>query len=1308
MLLVEQAKRAGEYGEFDGLACFFKSPSGVSEQDFGTQVSLLDAWAAGISAAWRPRVSDQHRDGKNRLNAADLPGGCDGVNDRMKGRHARTTFPSHEESPAMATRTRIRRLRPERLEPRTVLSAVPVGGQFLINEVLSPPEAATAVAFLADSGPNAGRFIAVWQSYGADGDGYGIVAQAFERDGTPVAGTTAVVVNQPLVGEPADAALGNQIAATVAGDGSGNVVIAWQGENRATGGYDVLYRLGSLTVSGLSFGTQAVASTATSGDQTAPSAAMDAAGNFTIAWQTPGASAADGIDIAYRRGTLANGLAGVDALAHVATAGDQVSPAMAMTGSGELAITWRGPDPSGSGEEGEEAGAIFLRGFKADGSAVADELRVNQGDYNDLGVPDVAFIDSGVAAVVWQVEGQQESGSDAFARRMLVNSAAGTVTPLATAGFGTDDFRLNTTTQGPQRAPSVGLDADGDLLAAWQAQHQDGFSWAIVGRRYDAGADTLGDEFLVNNGTQLGPQIAPDIAVSSEGRAVVAWIGPDVPESAEEGEGGHRPAIHARFLDDAGGVPDGGEVVLATYAGIEDSRAAAASDAAGNMVVVWQSWQGPGDGSDFGIYAKLFQANGLWIDFNKNGLDDDTLLVNTFTAGSQSHPTVAMDASGNFVVAWESARQDGSGRGVYARRYDASFQVWADATEFRVHEAVVGDQSAPAVASDGTGSFTVVWQGADADGTGIYRRRYAASGVPLEGDTAVNVATATNQVSPAIAMNDAGESVIVWVSGHNVDIDASDSEKSIFARWYGAGGTPLGSQEFLVNAYVKDAQESPAVGLAANGNFVVAWQSINQERNLEGVGSSWGVYARRFAVNKPAGTVVSPQPQEVRVNGTTDGPQRFAAVGMDDSGRFTIAWQSIRQDGSSWAAMARHYEADGTPSGAEAVVNAFTNGPQILPVIAQRGAGDFTVVWSGQGTGRIEGNWGQRYRFVRDDFNRGNFPSLGPEWIVRSGDFEVRSNVAVIESSQALAQLTSSNLVDVAVQGRITIGGGTKTTGGLIVRSNDARKPTYYWGGIRQQGDQFVAEIGRRVKGTWRSLATVALPAGQGLVRFEVIGDSQKLFFDDALVLATNDRTITAAGRIGIQGNMEAAFDDFTFAALRRAAARVPFRDRFMVTDGSQLSRFWVERSGNFTVQGYRVRARAGVNLATVNTAALQDVVGATTVNVAAGGSHAGVAARVSADGRKMYWGGLVNRSGVLSAEIWRIDGGTVRRLAATSIAGSTGVDYVVEFEVTGTTQRLRVNDTAVVETVNSNLRGAGFVGMRASAGAQLTRLRVS
>ena len=43
--LVERAARAGEAGALEWLACFFKSPLGVTEQSFATQVTLLEDWA---------------------------------------------------------------------------------------------------------------------------------------------------------------------------------------------------------------------------------------------------------------------------------------------------------------------------------------------------------------------------------------------------------------------------------------------------------------------------------------------------------------------------------------------------------------------------------------------------------------------------------------------------------------------------------------------------------------------------------------------------------------------------------------------------------------------------------------------------------------------------------------------------------------------------------------------------------------------------------------------------------------------------------------------------------------------------------------------------------------------------------------------------------------------------------------------------------------------------------------------------------------------------------------------------------------
>ncbi|MDA1039849.1 MAG: inositol-3-phosphate synthase [Planctomycetota bacterium] len=44
--LVDRARRGGEYGALKWLACFFKSPLNVAEQDFSKQVAMLRDWAA--------------------------------------------------------------------------------------------------------------------------------------------------------------------------------------------------------------------------------------------------------------------------------------------------------------------------------------------------------------------------------------------------------------------------------------------------------------------------------------------------------------------------------------------------------------------------------------------------------------------------------------------------------------------------------------------------------------------------------------------------------------------------------------------------------------------------------------------------------------------------------------------------------------------------------------------------------------------------------------------------------------------------------------------------------------------------------------------------------------------------------------------------------------------------------------------------------------------------------------------------------------------------------------------------------------
>ena len=54
-------------------------------------------------------------------------------------------------------------------------------------------------------------------------------------------------------------------------------------------------------------------------------------------------------------------------------------------------------------------------------------------------------------------------------------------------------------------------------------------------------------------------------------------------------------------------------------------------------------------------------------------LQGDYLQANTYTPGNQTPTDVLLQPDGSFVVVWNSADQDGSGMGVYAARFlDAS------------------------------------------------------------------------------------------------------------------------------------------------------------------------------------------------------------------------------------------------------------------------------------------------------------------------------------------------------------------------------------------------------------------------------------------------------------------------------------------------------------------------------------------------------------------------------------------------------------------------------------------------------------
>jgi hypothetical protein len=190
-------------------------------------------------------------------------------------------------------------------------------------------------------------------------------------------------------------------------------------------------------------------------------------------------------------------------------------------------------------------------------------------------------------------------------------------------------------------------------------------------------------------------------------------------------------------------------------------------DSSGGFVVAWESrFQ---DGSDFGVFGRRYDSSGsaLGAEFQ----------VNQYTTNEQQKPTISHDSSGGFVVAWASYGQDGEDFGVFGRRFDSS--GGALGAEFQVNQYTTNDQYYPKISHDSSGGFVVAWQSRyqDGSGYGVFGRRFNSSGGALGAEFQVNQYTPTHQWRATISHDSSGGFVVAWQSNGQ---DGSDP--GVFAR----------------------------------------------------------------------------------------------------------------------------------------------------------------------------------------------------------------------------------------------------------------------------------------------------------------------------------------------------------------------------------------------------------------------------------------------------------------------------------------------------------------------------------------------
>jgi hypothetical protein len=414
------------------------------------------------------------------------------------------------------------------------------------------------------------------------------------------------------------------------------------------------------------------------------------------------------------------------------TTSDQYRPRVSVEREGEFVVAWQS-----YGQDGDNYG-VFGQAFRDDGSRRGNEFRATVATVDRQERPVVAH-DGNEFVVAWASYGQDGDGFGVHARRFEKDG-----TPLGAA------FQVNTYTTGYQKVTSVAKDrtagSRGAFVVVWTDYAQDYGN--VMARRYDENGVPRGGEFRVNVFTP-DFQTGGRVGMADDGRFVIVW--------SSYGQDGASHGVFARRFD-AAGNPLSGDVQVNTTASGDEYPNGLAVAPDGRFVVVWQQL----DGDAIGIFGRPFNAAGLpqAVEFR----------ANTYTTGQQQLASVAINERGDFAVAWLSEEQDGSQYGVYGQRFDKFSNRLGQ--EFRVNTYTTGQQLIPQVGMDEVGNFVVAWASLyqDGSGWGVYAQRFGGILFPALGlDASPTLGPGRGAfASDGNGVLEPGETVTVETFWHNV------------------------------------------------------------------------------------------------------------------------------------------------------------------------------------------------------------------------------------------------------------------------------------------------------------------------------------------------------------------------------------------------------------------------------------------------------------------------------------------------------------------------------------------------------------
>ena len=324
---------------------------------------------------------------------------------------------------------------------------------------------------------------------------------------------------------------------------------------------------------------------------------------------------------------------------------NQENPRVTLLLKGGAAFVWQGGAQSFQ--------HIYARFLSSSNTFITGDVQVNTATNHYQANPAIATLTNGNLIVAWGSFGQDNADG-------LQGVYAQILSPTGTKV--NSEFLVNQFTAHNQRTPAVAAFPNGNFIVAWVSEQErssqtvsstgtagTGYnSVDIYARLYNSSGSALGNEFLVNTGTNICAN--PAVATASDGTFIITWGQKDTAIANNSWD------IFARKFTSAG---VGGTVQLVNTQQYGDQIAPKISSVGTEYLVVWTSLGQ--DGSREGVFGQFIKGDGSH--------DGGEFRVNTTVLNAQKFQTVASDGNGRFLVAWSSYVGGINSMDLYAQAY---------------------------------------------------------------------------------------------------------------------------------------------------------------------------------------------------------------------------------------------------------------------------------------------------------------------------------------------------------------------------------------------------------------------------------------------------------------------------------------------------------------------------------------------------------------------------------------------------------------------------------------------------------------